>query len=79
MLQAFIQIHLNSPHTYGSEYGLPHSTEGWVCLEIFLGAKLTKYANLIHIRFGLPPLKWSSVKYDFRMEDKIDGKEEAYG
>ena len=27
----------------------------------------------------LPPLKWSSLKYDFRMEDEIDGKEEAYG
>lgn len=27
----------------------------------------------------LPPLKWSSLKYDFRMEDKINGKEEAYG
>jgi PRC-barrel domain len=27
----------------------------------------------------LPPLKWSSLKYDFRTEDKIDGKEEAYG
>ena len=27
----------------------------------------------------LPPLKWSSLKYDFRMEDRIDGKEEAYG
>jgi hypothetical protein len=27
----------------------------------------------------LPPLKWSSVKYYFRMEDKIDGQEEAYG
>ena len=27
----------------------------------------------------LPPLKWSSLKYDFRMEHKIDGKEEAYG
>ena len=26
-----------------------------------------------------PPSKWSSVKYYFRMEDKIDGKEEAYG
>jgi hypothetical protein len=24
-------------------------------------------------------LKWSSVKYYFRMEDKIDGQEEAYG
>jgi hypothetical protein len=22
----------------------------------------------------LPPLKWSSLKYVFRMEDKIDGK-----
>lgn len=32
------------------------------------------------ILFGdLPPLKWSSLKYDFRMEDKLDGKEEAYG
>ena len=27
----------------------------------------------------LPPLKWSSLKYDFRMEDEIDGEEEAYG
>jgi hypothetical protein len=27
----------------------------------------------------LPPLKWSSLKYIFRMEDEIDGKEEAYG
>ena len=27
----------------------------------------------------LPPLKWSSLKYYFRMEDEIDGKEEAYG
>ncbi len=27
----------------------------------------------------LPPLKWSSLKYDFRMEDELDGKEEAYG
>jgi hypothetical protein len=30
-------------------------------------------------RADLPPLKWSSLKYDFRMEDKINGKEEAYG
>jgi hypothetical protein len=29
--------------------------------------------------YDLPPLKWSSLKYDFRMEDKINGKEEAYG
>ncbi|WIG52214.1 MAG: Methylisocitrate lyase [Afipia sp.] len=27
----------------------------------------------------LPPLKWSSLKYDFRMEDRIDGKEKEYG
>lgn len=27
----------------------------------------------------LPPLKWSSLRYDFRMEDRLDGKEEAYG
>ena len=27
----------------------------------------------------LPPLKWSSLKYYFRMEDEIDGEEEAYG
>ena len=26
----------------------------------------------------LPPLKWSSLKYYFRMEDDVDGKEEAY-
>ena len=29
--------------------------------------------------FDLRPLKWSSLKYGFWMEDKIDGKEEAYG
>jgi hypothetical protein len=27
----------------------------------------------------LPPLKWSSLKYDFRTEDKVNGEEEAYG
>lgn len=27
----------------------------------------------------LPPLKWSTLKYGFAVEDKIDGKEEAYG
>ena len=26
----------------------------------------------------LPPLKWSSLKYGFAVEDRIDGKEEAY-
>ena len=26
----------------------------------------------------LPPLKWSSLKYDFDEEDKINGKEAAY-
>jgi hypothetical protein len=26
----------------------------------------------------LPPLKWSSLKYGFSMEDRINGKEEAY-
>ena len=31
------------------------------------------------IASDLPPLKWSSLKYDFRTEDKINGKEEAYG
>jgi hypothetical protein len=29
--------------------------------------------------FDLPPLKWSSLKYYFWMEDEIDGKEKAYG
>ena len=29
-------------------------------------------------RFDLPPLKWSSLKYGFAVEDRIDGKEEAY-
>jgi DNA modification methylase len=32
-----------------------------------------------HLARDLPPLKWSSVKYYFWLEDKIDGKEEAYG
>ena len=32
-----------------------------------------------HTAADLPPLKWSFLKYVFRMEDKIDGKEEAYG
>jgi hypothetical protein len=27
----------------------------------------------------LPPSKWSSLKYDFRTEDKINGEEELYG
>ena len=27
----------------------------------------------------LPPLKWSSLKYGFAVEDRIDGEEEAYG
>ena len=27
----------------------------------------------------LPPLKWSSLKYDFRMEDRTEGKEKEYG
>ncbi len=35
--------------------------------------------QLISNRVDLPPLKWSSLKYDFRMEDEIDGKEAAYG
>ena len=30
-------------------------------------------------RIDLPPLKWSSLKYYFWMEDEIDGKEKAYG
>ncbi len=33
----------------------------------------------VSTRGDLPPLKWSSLKYDFRMEDELDGKEEAYG
>lgn len=33
----------------------------------------------VYEALDLPPLKWSSLKYDFRMEDEIDGKEEAYG
>ncbi|MGE3993867.1 NAD(P)H-dependent oxidoreductase [Pseudorhodoplanes sp.] len=36
-------------------------------------------ADAIIIATDLPPLKWSSLKYDFRTEDKIDGKEETYG
>ena len=26
----------------------------------------------------LPPLKWSSLRYDFHQEDMINGKEAAY-
>ena len=33
----------------------------------------------VNLPADLPPLKWSSLKYDFRMEDEIDGEEEAYG
>ncbi len=41
----------------------------------------TNYDCLIEQAYNtdLPPLKWSSLKYIFRMEDRIDGKEEAYG
>ena len=30
------------------------------------------------LTLDLPPLKWSSLKYGFAVEDRIDGKEEAY-
>jgi hypothetical protein len=40
------------------------------------GSKLPRDLSFMS---DLPPLKWSSLKYDFRMEDKINGKEEAYG
>src|SRR3569623_437153 len=32
---AFTRIHLDLAHRYGSEYGLPRSTEGRVCSKIF--------------------------------------------
>lgn len=49
-----------------------------------LGCIITSTPGTIWVDFDeasgdLPPLKWSSLKYDFRTEDKIDGKEEAYG
>jgi hypothetical protein len=46
------------------------------CVFISIGV-MTKSDGLTSS--DLPPLKWSSLKYVFRMEDKIDGKEEAYG
>ena len=51
---------------------------------VILGPSGCGKSTLLRIIAGLekptdlPPLKWSSLKYDFRMEDKIDGKEEAY-
>lgn len=33
----------------------------------------------LNTQCDLPPLKWSSLKYNFRTEDEIDGQEEAYG
>ncbi len=30
------------------------------------------------VLIDLPPLKWSSVRYDFHQEDRINGKEAAY-
>jgi hypothetical protein len=33
---------------------------------------------IIAANSDLPPLKWSSLKYGFSMEDRINGKEEAY-
>ena len=42
--------------------------------------QLAGAVNVVTSQCGdLPPLKWSSLKYVFRMEDRIDGKEEAYG
>ena len=38
-----------------------------------------RYLSIDSTPIDLPPLKWSSLKYIFRMEDEIDGKEEAYG
>jgi hypothetical protein len=53
--------------------------EGWV----FIGICVFGFAATVFVislsSVDLPPLKWSSVKYYFRMEDKIDGQEEAYG
>ena len=44
-----------------------------------LQAMLERMGVNIRGATDLPPLKWSSLKYIFRMEDEIDGKEEAYG
>lgn len=42
-------------------------------------AAATVWSAMICARIGdLPPLKWSSLKYGFAVEDRIDGKEEAY-
>ena len=32
----------------------------------------------LKLETDLPPLKWSSVRYDFDEEDKINGKEAVY-
>ncbi len=32
----------------------------------------------MYMDIDLPPLKWSSLKYDFDPEDRTNGKEAAY-
>ncbi|EKS30940.1 hypothetical protein [Afipia felis] len=44
-----------------------------------LNAKLPRLClSRLQGDLDLPPLKWSSLKYMFRMEDKIDGVGEKY-
>jgi hypothetical protein len=66
-----IAVRLVSPYGTGTKYGHGRSAQ----------TPFPDIAALIRATLAddLPPLKWSSLKYVFRMEDKIDGKEEAYG
>jgi len=41
-------------------------------------ARKVRTGTLSQRSSDLPPLKWSSLKYGFAVEDRIDGKEEAY-
>jgi acetyl esterase/lipase len=46
------------------------------------GKRLTEEGVAVVVRrypgHGLPPLKWSSLRYDFHQEDMINGKDASY-
>ena len=43
-----------------------------------VGEELPGITLAVSDGFDLPPLKWSSVRYDFDQEDRTNGKEAAY-
>jgi hypothetical protein len=55
------------------KYSLENQTDAIAAYAAFRGIEIVRtYADL-------PPLKWSSLKYVLTVEDRINGKEEAYG